>query len=67
MEVFNVEEILKEQGINERTIFYGDEEIVSKHIAWKLYAFVKDMSPSFVSFYNFPQEKLIGVSRRIEI
>jgi KUP system potassium uptake protein len=67
MEVFNMEEILKKEEIHERTIFYGDEEIVSKHFAWKLYALVKDMSPSFVSFYNFPQEKLIGVSRRIEI
>lgn len=67
MEVFNMEEILKEQGINERTIFYGDEEIISSHFAWKFYAFIKDMSPSFVSFYNFPEEKLIGVSRRIEI
>ena len=67
MEVFNMEDILKDQGINERTIFYGDEEIVSKHFVWKLYALIKDMSPSFVSFYNFPHEKLIGVSRRAEI
>lgn len=67
MEVFNMEESLKKQDIHERTIFYGDEEIVSKHFSWKLYALIKDMSPSFVSFYNFPQEKLIGVSRRIEI
>ena len=67
MEVFNMEEILKSQDINERTIFYGDEEIVSHSLWWKLYAFIKDMSPSFVSFYNFPSEKLIGVSRRAEI
>lgn len=67
MEIFNMEEVLKQQNINERTIFYGDEEIISSHIAWKLYAFIKDMSPSFVSFYNFPESKLIGVSRRIEI
>lgn len=67
MEIFNMETILRNQGINERTIFYGDEEIVSGSIWWKLYAFIKDMSPSFVSFYNFPNEKLIGVSRRAEI
>ena len=67
MEVFNMEKILKSQGINERTIFYGDEEIVSHSIWWKLYALIKDMSPSFVSFYNFPNEKLIGVSRRAVI
>jgi len=67
MEVFNMEDILKQEGIDERTIFYGDEEIVSNHFSWKLYALIKDMSPSFVSFYNFPHEKLIGVSRRAEI
>lgn len=67
MEVFNMEETLKKQGIDERTIFYGNEEIVSGHFAWKFYALIKEMSPSFVSFYNFPEEKLIGVSRRIEI
>ena len=67
MEVFNMKDILKQEGIDERTIFYGDEEIVSNHFSWKLYALIKDMSPSFVSFYNFPHEKLIGVSRRAEI
>ena len=67
MEVFNMEDILTKEGIDERTIFYGDEEIVSNHFSWKLYALIKDMSPSFVSFYNFPHEKLIGVSRRAEI
>lgn len=67
MEMFDMEEILKSQGIKERTIFYGDEEIVSDSLWWKLYGLVKDMSPNFVSFYNFPSEKLIGVSRRAEI
>ncbi|MDO8453412.1 MAG: potassium transporter Kup, partial [Sulfurimonas sp.] len=67
MEMLNMEEILKEKGIDERTIFYGDEEIVSKKIHWKLFSLVKNISPSFASFYNFPHEKLIGVSRRAEI
>lgn len=67
MEIFNMETILKSQKINERTIFYGDEEIVSSSLWWKLYGLIKDMSPNFVSFYNFPNEKLIGVSRRAEI
>lgn len=67
MEILNMEDVLKEKGINERTIFYGDEEIVSKKIYWKLFALIKDVSPSFASFYNFPHEKLIGVSRRVEI
>ncbi|MFA6137102.1 MAG: KUP/HAK/KT family potassium transporter [Sulfurimonas sp.] len=67
MEMLNMENILKEKGIDERTIFYGDEEIVSKKLHWKLFSLVKNISPSFASFYNFPHEKLIGVSRRAEI
>lgn len=67
MEMLNMEAILKAKGINERTIFYGNEEIVSKKIHWKVYALIKELSPNFASFYNFPHEKLIGVSRRAEI
>lgn len=67
MEILNMEALLRAKNINERTIFYGDEEIVSKKVYWKIYAFLKDLSPNFVSFYNFPHEKLIGVSRRAEI
>lgn len=67
MEKFNVEMILREKNIEERTIFYGDEEIVSDKLLWKIYAFIKDISPNFVSFYQFPHEKLIGVARRAEL
>lgn len=63
----NVEKLLRERNINERTIFYGDEEIVSNNIFWKMYSLIKDLSPNFVSFYNFPHDKLIGVARRAEI
>ena len=67
MEILDMESLLIAKGINERTIFYGDEEIVSPKIHLKLYSIIKDISPSFASFYNFPHEKLIGVSRRAEI
>ncbi len=63
----NVEKLLRERNINERTIFYGDEEIVSNNVFWKIYSLIKDLSPNFVSFYNFPHDKLIGVARRAEI
>ena len=66
-EKLDVEAILKEKNINERVIFYGDEEIVSDSLIWKIFAMIKDLSPNFVSFYNFPHEKLIGVSRRAKI
>lgn len=67
METLNVEAILREKNIDERTIFYGDEEIVSDSFIWRIFAFIKDVSPNFVSFYHFPHEKLIGVARRAEI
>lgn len=67
METLNVEAILRERNIDERTIFYGDEEIVSDNPFWKIFALIKDISPNFVSFYHFPHEKLIGVARRAEI
>lgn len=67
MEKINIEKLLRDRNINERTIFYGDEEIVSNNIFWKLFAIIKALSPNFVSFYNFPREKLIGVARRAKI
>lgn len=67
MKKLNVEKLLRERNINERTIFYGDEEIVSDNVFWKIYSLIKDLSPNFVSFYNFPHEKLIGVARRAKI
>jgi KUP system potassium uptake protein len=67
MEIINIENILRKKGIDERTIFYGDEEITSDKFHWKIYALIKDASPTFASFYNFPNEKLIGVSHRVKI
>ena len=65
--IVDQEEILKSCGINERAIFYGQEEIESKKLIWKVYALIKTTAPSFVAFYKFPQEKLIGVIRRYEL
>lgn len=66
MEIINIEEILRENGIEERAIFYGLEEIVAKRW-WKLFAFIKKITPSFVSFFNLPSQKLHGVLTRFEI
>ncbi|MDD5212387.1 MAG: KUP/HAK/KT family potassium transporter [Sulfuricurvum sp.] len=66
MEILNMEEILEKRSIDERTIFYGQEEIISDNPIWKFFAIIKDLSPNFVSFYKFPHEKLIGVARRAE-
>lgn len=67
MEVIDVEEILKESGIDEKTIFYGLEDIVTDNIIWKIYSTTKKLTPAFVQFYKLPSEKLHGVLSRIEM
>lgn len=67
MEYLRVEDILREQGIDERVIFYGLEDIETRHPVWKLYAFIKQLSPHFVKFLELPPTKLHGVLTRIEI
>lgn len=67
MEVVDVEEILKESQIDEKTIFYGLEDIVTDNIIWKIYSTTKKLTPAFVQFYKLPSEKLHGVISRIEM
>lgn len=66
MEVVNIEEILRENGIDERAIFYGLEDIVAKG-HWKLFAFIKRITPHFISFFRLPSRKLHGVLTRVEM
>lgn len=67
MEYLRVEDILREHGIDERAIFYGLEDIETRHPIWKLYATLKQLSPHFVKFMELPATKLHGVLTRIEI
>jgi KUP system potassium uptake protein len=67
MEVIDVEEMLREAGIDEEVIFYGLEDIVTKNIIWKVFAIIKKLSPTFVQFYKLPPNKLHGVITRVEI
>ena len=67
LEFVNVEEILKESGIDEKVIFYGIEEIITDKWFYKIYAFIKKISPRFDEFYNFPSNKIHGVISRIII
>ncbi len=61
MEVFDVEEILRENGIEERAIFYGIEDISSENPIWKTFSLIKRVTPTFINFYRFPFKKLHGV------
>ncbi len=67
MEVIDVEEILRENGVNERTIFYGVEDIMSKNVLWKAFSAIKKLTPNIVQFYKMPYNKLHGVVTRVEM
>jgi KUP system potassium uptake protein len=67
MEVVDVEQILKENGIEEKTIFYGLEDIVSDNVIWRIYSMIKKLTPAFVQFYKLPPHKLHGIISRIEM
>lgn len=67
IEVVDVEKILRESGIDEKTIFYGLEDIVTENIIWKVYSTIKRLTPPFVQFYKLPPHKLHGVLSRIEM
>ena len=67
MEVVDVEKILKAWEIDEKTIFYGLEDIVTESIIWKIYSTIKKLTPAFVQFYKLPPHKLHGVLSRIEM
>lgn len=65
MEVIDIVFLLENHGIEEKTIFYGIETIVSDKFFWKLYGIIKKISPPFVQFYTLPAEKMHGVVTRV--
>lgn len=67
MEVIDVEDILKEAGIDEKAIFYGLEDIATRNIIWKIFSVIKRLTPAFVQFYKVPSRKLHGIITRVEI
>lgn len=67
MEVVDVEEILREAGIQEKTIFYGVEDIISSNIIWKIFSIIKKLTPNILQFYKLPANKLHGVVTRVEM
>jgi KUP system potassium uptake protein len=67
MEIIDVEEILREAGIDEKAIFYGLEDVIAQNPFWKLFSLIKRLSPAFVQFYKLPAHKLHGVVTRIEM
>jgi KUP system potassium uptake protein len=67
MEVIDVEDLLREAGIEERVVFYGLEDIAAKNIIWKMFALVKRVTPTFIQFYKIPPKKLHGVITKVSM
>jgi KUP system potassium uptake protein len=67
MEIVDIGTILKEAEIDEKTIFYGMEDIITTHIVWRIFASLKRLSPSVVQFYKLPSDKIHGVVTRVDM
>jgi KUP system potassium uptake protein len=67
LEVVDVEQILSEAGISEKTIFYGVEEIHTTNLVWHVFSAIKKLTPNIVQFYDLPPNKLHGVVTRVEL
>jgi len=67
MEIVDIGTILKEAEIDEKTIFYGMEDIITTHAVWRIFAAIKRLSPSVVQFYKLPSDKIHGVVSRVDM
>jgi KUP system potassium uptake protein len=67
MEFVDIRQILREAEIDELTIFYGIEDIVTTHIVWRIFGAVKRLSPSLLQFYKLPADRIHGVVTRVEM
>ncbi len=67
MEVIDVEEILRGAGVDEKVIFYGLEDIITRKPQWRIFSIIKRLRPSFLQFYKLPAHKLHGVISRVEM
>jgi KUP system potassium uptake protein len=67
MEVIDVEELLRENRIEERVVFYGLEDITARGIVWKMFSLIKKVTPTLIQFYNFAPKKLHGVITKVKI
>lgn len=67
MEVPDLPKLFKEWKFNEKAIFYGSEEIKTRKFFLKFFIVLKKIAPNWISYFDFPYNKLHGVVTRIEI
>ncbi|HPC85082.1 MAG TPA: KUP/HAK/KT family potassium transporter [Smithellaceae bacterium] len=66
-EILDIEALIKEQGIQEKVIFYGVEDIVTRNPLWGVFSLIKRISPNFVQFSKLPPSRLQGIVTRVEM
>jgi KUP system potassium uptake protein len=67
MVIFDIEQLLKDNGILEKVIFYGIEDIATGNPVWKVFSAIKKLTPNFVQFNKLPAAKLQGVVTRVDM
>ncbi|AJY71889.1 potassium transporter Kup [Geobacter sulfurreducens] len=67
MEMVDIERLLKENGIQEKVIFYGVEDISTRNPFWRFFSVLKKLTPNFVQFHKLPASRLQGVVTRVEM
>lgn len=66
-EIFDLEGLIREQGIREKVIFYGVEDIVTRNPVWQVFSLIKRITPNFVQFSKLPPSRLQGIVTRVEM
>ncbi|MEN6621601.1 MAG: KUP/HAK/KT family potassium transporter [Smithella sp.] len=66
-EILDIESLIKECGIQEKVIFYGVEDIITRNPIWHIFNFIRRISPNFVQFSKLPPSRLQGIVTRVEM
>jgi KUP system potassium uptake protein len=66
-EILDLEGLIKAQGIKEKVIFYGVEDIVTRNPVWRIFSLIKRITPNFVQFSKLPPSRLQGIVTRVEM
>lgn len=67
MEILDIAALLAEHEITPKVMFYGVEDISTGNPVWKVFSFIKKLTPNFVQFYKLPANRLQGVVTRVEL
>ncbi|MCX7981747.1 MAG: KUP/HAK/KT family potassium transporter [Syntrophales bacterium] len=59
--------IFKMYEITPKIIFYGVEDIITTNPVWRVFSFIKKVTPNFVQFNKLPASKVHGVVTRVEM